>query len=144
MKIKLASTGITVIASVCLGLMTCVASVEVKPLRGADVIVKNKTGGMTLQTMTSREGKFTFDKLEPGKYQLSIGVTDVEPPVSTTTASTKHLTKTKDGVQVDDVTIVFGPGKEAKPLAPVDIEITAKQGKITGVVTQDQGAAGTK
>jgi len=136
-NIKLQLIRAMVAGSVCLGLLVSTASAQVTPL--STVNVNLSKGDLTIMKITGRDGRFTFDKLNPGKYQLSIIFGNGKQPDNIGSLETKRQSTTNDGVQVDDVSFTFGLGKESKPLAPVDIEITAKQGRVTGLISRDMG-----
>ena len=88
-------------------------------------------------TKTGKDGKFVVADLKPGKYLLEVDVKKAESIINTTRSNIKHQSIVLNEVQEDQVSIEFSTGKEAKPFAPVAIEISAKQGKITGVIPRE-------
>lgn len=137
MNLKPSTVRTTLVAAMLLVLSVTSASAG-RPVPGVDVIVEKNPGGVAVGTVTSdKDGEFEFANLKPGKYLL-----DYQPSqsINTTRSNIRHQTKMKQEVQEDESLIGFVTGKEGKPFATVALEITAKAGKLTGVVTQAEPA----
>ena len=130
MKITHAAAKVAVIAAVLLGLMEGRASAASDPIPGIDIIVRKHpdSGGSVMHATTDKSGKFAFDNLKAGTYELSVNVPQTKSSINTSRSNIKHtLSTTASGVEVS---VALGTGQPA----PVEIKITKDGGKITGIV----------
>ena len=143
MKITHAAAKVAVIAAVLLGLMEGRASAISDPIPGIDIIVRKTPGSVAVHATTDKSGKFAFDNLKAGTYELQVVVPQTKSSISTSRSNIKHtLSTTASGVEVFNVSVTLGTGQPA----PVEIKITKDGGKIAGVAftftASDANAAG--
>jgi|GEM_PF-5871260 len=108
-----------------------------EPIDGVDVkLGKNPPGGKIVGTATTgRDGKFVFENVAPGKYLLDVPKTRA---IVTSRSNIKRPSSNlRNGVEEHELFIEFGTGRETKRFMPIEIEITAKRGKIIGVITNE-------
>ena len=142
MKIKNAAAKVAVIAAVLLGLMEGRASAASDPIPGIDIIVRKTPGGLAMHATTDKSGKFAFDNLKAGTYELSVNVPQTKGSISTSRSNIKHTSRiAENGVEVCNVSVTLGTGRPE----PVKITITKDGGKITGDAnTAMQGVSTTR
>lgn len=113
------------------------------PIPGVDIIVRKKPGGSAIKATTDMDGNFTFAKLEPGKYVLTVNASQNKAAINTTRSNIRRPSiSTVAGVEVVTVPITLG----ADIPQSVEIEITKTGAKITGNVSRAGAptASGTK
>ena len=137
MKIKNAAAKVAVIAAVLLGLMVGRASATHEPIPGIDIIVRKTPGGLAMHATTDKSGKFAFNNLGVGTYELSVNVPQTKASINTSRGNIKHTSRiAENGVEVCNVSVTLGTGRPE----PVTIEIRKDGGKITGTVVRADAA----
>ncbi len=140
MKITHAAAKVAVIAAVFLGLREGSASAP-NPIPGIDIIVQKKPDGRAMHAATDKAGRFAFDNLEAGTYQLQATVPQTKAPIITTRSNIKRPTLRMEGaVEVFNVSVMAGTGRPA----PVEIAITKPGGKIVGTVERAESGTTEK
>jgi len=117
-------------------LATGIASALNDPIPGIDIVVRKHPGGIVATTKTGKDGRYVIENLAPGKYLLEVHVPKTRTTVNTSTANIRHPSAiVRNGVEEHEVFIEFGTGRDTRPYGPVEVEITAKRGKISGTIT---------
>ena len=132
MKITHAAAKVAVLAAVFLGLVEGGALATNEPIPGIDIIVKKNPGGIVTHATTDKAGKFSFNNLAVGTYELQVTVPQTKSTTNTSRSNIKKPGRTvQNGSEVFDVAVTAGTGQPA----PVTIVIAKEGGKITGAVT---------
>ena len=141
MKITHAAAKVAVIVTVLLGLLGGSAAAATNPIPGVDVVVRKKPGGKAMQAPSDSGGKFVFNNLPAGKYELSVTMPQTRAAVNTSRSNIKHPNlRVENGTQVADVAITLGTGQPE----PVEIEITKDGGNITGTVARAEATTNSE
>ena len=141
MKITHAAAKVAVFAAVFLGLLAGSSSAAEDPIPGVDVVVRKKPGGKAMPTTSDSGGKFVFNNLSAGKYELSVTMPQTRALINTSRSNIRHPNlRVVDGAEVADVAITLGTGQPE----PVEIEITKDGGKITGTVARAEAATNSE
>lgn len=130
------ATSAVVAAFIVLSVASAIAG---EPIPGVDVNLGKNPGGIVVaRTKTDEKGRFVFENLAPGKYLLKVEPKSARDSNSIMQeVSTTRKTIVRNKVEEHELLMVFGTPKGTKPGAPVEIEIGAKLGKISGVITRE-------
>ena len=141
MKITHAAAKVAVIAAVLLGFSAGDAWAGTEPVPGVDVVVHSHPSKITKTATSDSGGKFVFNNLPAGKYELSVTMPQTRAAVNTSRSNIRHPNlRVVDGAEVADVAITLGTGQPE----PVEIEITKDGGKITGTVARAEAATNSE
>lgn len=112
-----------------------------EPIPGVDVkLGKNPGGSIVARTTSDKAGRFVFENLTAGQYELIVTPSQTKASINTTRSNIKRPNIAMNrGVQVAEVAAEIGSGP-----ASAEITITAPKGTITGIVTRAEASGSSE
>ncbi len=114
---------------VTIALTTSVVIFAGDPVPGLDVSIEQIPGGIVRVVKSDKLGRFSFEKLKPGKYVVKLVPKKVENHNSS--RSNKAQIRQIDNTNYELTITLFKTGKK-QPFVPIEVIIGPKGGSISG------------